>query len=584
MTLKQLKNLKKELSRSNERRHEFAQKLATLRATIDMPELYVDQNWNIVGYSDHFFAISQKVVQYAKESKHLKYFLKKGDFNKINEFREKEIKQDKYSFDLGGKWSLKYKGPKSTDEINRTWNAFNSCNRCKWEIIEEKEKLKLFHRPHTNDELDCYLMYMNEVGGANEDVRIIFKIRTSKNYEYIRDLSLVLSGSSGLEDILPDSVGYTVCIGSSNNRFARIQKKHENKVTMKEELKADTEYLVTVERIGGKIQRKMMDTQTGEEAPALEFVDSYAIYDRQNHIGFTTFSGAIEVYDLEIYSRKSAFAIDQFRIPFDIEVGINDTDIWDKIFRIRYGKGISRGKGHDVILFEDITEQKKAFKDIENLKEQWRNLSNYLQTVREDERTHIAREIHDELGQLLTTIKLELALISSKFGESNKKLLEQTESISNIVDLGIDSVHRIVNELRPSMLDKLGLTAACEWEINKFKQRTGIECTYSLLDEDIIIDQTVSTNVFRIFQEALTNIIRHSGASRVDVLLKAEEDQLILVVKDNGIGINEGNKQNPRSFGLIGIQERADFLSGSVTVKGIKNKGTTLNLKLPLNK
>jgi signal transduction histidine kinase len=220
------------------------------------------------------------------------------------------------------------------------------------------------------------------------------------------------------------------------------------------------------------------------------------------------------------------------------------------------------------------------------LEDQLRALSAHLESVREDERTGIAREIHDELGQALTALKMDLAWLSRRIsGESSvsgETLLEKIQAMSDMTDEVIQQVRRISAELRPGVLDDLGLLAAIEWQAQEFERRTRTRCTIHSNLEEAPLDRELSTAVFRIFQEALTNVARHAGAARVEVRLERSGEALRLEVRDDGKGITPEEARDPRSLGLLGIRERARRLGGAATVEGIPATGTVVRLELPL--
>jgi signal transduction histidine kinase len=234
------------------------------------------------------------------------------------------------------------------------------------------------------------------------------------------------------------------------------------------------------------------------------------------------------------------------------------------------------------LLKQEITERKLTEEELKKSREQLRNLSAHLQFAREDERTKIAREVHDELGQKLTALKMDLSSVSNKLPKDKKLLIEKTKSMSKLIDTTIETVQRITTELRPGLLDDLGLIAAIEWQAEEFQSRTGIECEITIDTGNIFLDRDRSTAIFRIFQEALTNVSRHANATRVEVSLKEEENRLELKVKDNGKGIEENQIFDSKSFGLIGIRERVYLLGGEVNISGIKNQGTTIMVNIPL--
>lgn len=235
-----------------------------------------------------------------------------------------------------------------------------------------------------------------------------------------------------------------------------------------------------------------------------------------------------------------------------------------------------------MVTFIDITEQKRTEVELENSRQQLRDLSTHLQTILEEERTRLSREIHDELGQQLTILKMELAWLRKQLPRKENLLRQRTQSMTKLVDATIRGVRKISAEMRPVVLDDLGLTAAMEWQVEEFKNRTGLRCQFTARPEEITLDRDRSTTVFRIFQETLTNIIRHAHADEIQVRLEKVEDHLCLEVRDNGRGITEGQIANSKSLGLLGIRERARLWGGTVNIQGAPGKGTTLSVQIPL--
>ncbi len=233
---------------------------------------------------------------------------------------------------------------------------------------------------------------------------------------------------------------------------------------------------------------------------------------------------------------------------------------------------------------QDITDINRAEEALKKSYEQLRNLSAHLQSVREEERAKVAREIHDELGQALTALKIDLSMLTTKLYPDHKPLVEKAGSMTERIDETIQTVKKICTELRPTILDHFGLTAAMEWQAKDFERRSGIICNVSLGPKEIILDQDTSTAVFRILQEALTNVARHANATEVEVGLKEWNGLLVLKVKDNGKGITEKQISKSNSFGLLGVKERVHFRGGKVDIKGVQNKGTTVTVSIPIKK
>ena len=230
--------------------------------------------------------------------------------------------------------------------------------------------------------------------------------------------------------------------------------------------------------------------------------------------------------------------------------------------------------------------KEKAERDLRISIEELRALSAHLQSIREEERGRIARELHDELGQTLTALRLDLAWLQNKLspkGEpSTRDVREQIREMSSLVDATIQTVRRISTELRPRILDELGLVPAVEWQTEEFQNRTGIRSTFSSNVEDISLDQDRSTAIFRIVQESLTNVARHANATMVNVRLDVGHGRVTLSVEDNGTGIDEGKHAHHRSFGILGMKERAYLLGGSVSIGPGASHGTRVWVELPL--
>ena len=241
-----------------------------------------------------------------------------------------------------------------------------------------------------------------------------------------------------------------------------------------------------------------------------------------------------------------------------------------------------RGRVRQVVhVSKDITERKTAEEKLRNSREQLRRLSAHLQAVREKERTRISREIHDELGQVLTALKLDLSWLTSKY-EDHRLLSEKTKSMLALIDSTIKTIKRLCSELRPGVLDDLGLSAAIEWQAREFQKHSGIVCRLFSQPDNIVLDRDRSTAIFRIFQEALTNVVRHASATEIRVELRKQDAEVILNVRDNGKGITEKELSRPQSFGLIGMRERVHSFGGTFDIGGVQNEGTTITIRIPV--
>jgi len=242
--------------------------------------------------------------------------------------------------------------------------------------------------------------------------------------------------------------------------------------------------------------------------------------------------------------------------------------------RIGWGliSGIFDGKIMTFVTI-NITERKEAEKKL-------RQLSGHLQEIREEERTEMAREIHDELGQTLTAFKFDLAWLKNKINKDQKQVQEKISSMSDLVEKEIEIVKEISTRLRPGLLDDLGLAAAIEWQAEDFQKRTGISCQVTIDPEDLVLEQELSTALFRIFQEALTNITRHAKATQVKTILNGGSGNVELTIKDNGVGISEAEMSKPKSFGIIGMHERIHSFGGELVIRGEPGEGTTVTVSV----
>ncbi len=234
-------------------------------------------------------------------------------------------------------------------------------------------------------------------------------------------------------------------------------------------------------------------------------------------------------------------------------------------------------------------ERKRTEEALRQSREQLRALSSRLQSLREEERIRISREIHDHLGQLLTALKLDLRSLERKVSamletELTATLYSKINSAQKLTDETIVSVQKIASELRPGVLDRLGLGPAIEAELQTFQSRTGTKCDWHISTEIPILSPDHATAMFRIFQEILTNIARHAHATHVSVRLNCENGQLTLGVSDNGSGIQKGNIENANSLGILGMQERAAMLGGTIAFESEAGKGTTVTVQLPFDK
>jgi len=232
------------------------------------------------------------------------------------------------------------------------------------------------------------------------------------------------------------------------------------------------------------------------------------------------------------------------------------------------------------LIASDLSETKRAEQELRASSEQLRNLTAHLLSVREEERARISREVHDELGQSLTAVKMDLAWLAGRLPRRNGQMLKRIRSTRQLADSIIQSIRRISTELRPAVLD-LGLAAAVEWQVQEFETRSGIQCKVRLPTREVVASNA-STAMFRISQEILTNVARHAKATRVEVVLQKQRDRLALLIRDNGRGFDQADPSLSKSLGLLGMRERAAILGGWVNISSAPGKGTTVTAWIPL--
>ena len=235
-----------------------------------------------------------------------------------------------------------------------------------------------------------------------------------------------------------------------------------------------------------------------------------------------------------------------------------------------------------LIMVRDVTEKLKADLEINKINQELRTLSAHLQSIREEERIQIARDIHDELGQQLTGLKMDVYALSKKLPDPNAVVKQKITDITELIDEAVRSVRKIAANLRPSILDDLGLVPALEWQSTEVENRFGIKVNFVADTTDLNLSNVVSTNLFRIYQEALTNAVRHANARLINSKLSTENNSIILEITDNGKGMDL-TKDKTGSFGILGIKERVFVMGGNYEFKSELGKGTCLTITIPYN-
>lgn len=369
---------------------------------------------------------------------------------------------------------------------------------------------------------------------------------------------------------------------------------------------------------GSKITLSVIKEISGRKKAELELRESEykfkMLFNSANDIVFVTqlspeksYGDIIEVNDVACkklgYSKEeflllspsgiiSQKSIDDFNIVMD-KIKTDGHVIYDMVYRAKDKKLFPVEVNSHLFLFNDqltvlsiardITERKRAEEKLKKSSRLLRELATHLQSVREEERTTIAREIHDELGQVLTVLKIQLSLLGNKLSPDQFTLKEKVSSLTDLIDQSVESVQKISSKLRPTILDELGLIAAIEWQTEEFEKLTNINCSIVLPKEDSHLSTEKSTAIFRIFQEALTNIARHSEAKKVAISLITENSILYLEIADDGKGITQEQLKDFKSLGLRGMEERAMIFGGTVSFDSIISKGTKVKVEIPID-
>ncbi|HEY0846482.1 MAG TPA: CHASE domain-containing protein [Noviherbaspirillum sp.] len=230
----------------------------------------------------------------------------------------------------------------------------------------------------------------------------------------------------------------------------------------------------------------------------------------------------------------------------------------------------------------DITDRKHTMEALKRSQELLRELTAHQDRVKEAERKRIAREIHDELGQTLLALRIDVSMLDARTAKSHPRLNEKVRGALHQIDATVKTIRTIINNLRPAVLD-LGLTAAIEWQVSEFRRRSGIACDLFMGEKEFVVDDARATSLFRILQESLTNVIRHANASHVVIELYQEDNRLVMKITDNGVGIYPDSRKNANSFGLVGVEERIHALGGEFQISSAPGKGTTLTVYIPLD-
>lgn len=234
-------------------------------------------------------------------------------------------------------------------------------------------------------------------------------------------------------------------------------------------------------------------------------------------------------------------------------------------------------------ILRDVTARVAAEQALKHSRQELRELAAVSQSAREQEKSRVARELHDEIGGALTALKMDTAWLKDRLPEANPALTEKILGMQKIIDNTVAATRRMSSDLRPMMLDDLGLVAAIEWLTQDFQKRTGIQCELAIGTDDVALSDERATAVFRILQEALTNITKHANAKSAEVNLEIDGSDMVLTVHDDGKGFDAGGPRAPRSFGLVGMRERVYLLGGAIKIESVPGDGTVIEARIPID-
>lgn len=313
---------------------------------------------------------------------------------------------------------------------------------------------------------------------------------------------------------------------------------------------------------GYELALKMNEERPGNKVPVIFLTANY-------------------IDEIEVFKGYDTGAVDYISKPVHNHVLLSKINVFLDLFNQKQTiieDALQLKESADELITANSALQKSEEK-LKNALEQLHQLTQYTERAREEERKAISRELHDDLGQSLTAVKIDLGIIRQNVSDSN--VVAKINKISTLVGDTIKTVQRLTSQLRPEILDDLGLESAIEWYTQEFSQRTGVEVLLEM-DSGIAIAPDTSLTLFRIMQESLTNIARHAKATRVEIALKSTGESINFRISDNGIGITETGLKSKKSFGLIGMKERADSLGGTFDIYGENGHGTVIKLIFPL--
>lgn len=482
--------------------------------------------------------------------------------------RDLLIKEEFSNIDLlfGQLWEISIDGMRLVDEdgnILLVNDAF-----CK---IFEKEKEELLGNPFSivyskDEQEDALITFQNDI--RNNKIKTLFE---RENTLWNGRKAWFEFSNSFLT--LPDEKRITLSI------IKEISKRKKSEIELRE---SESKYKMLFNNANDAV----FVTQLSDEKSYGDFIEVNEIACRR--LGYTK-EEFLQLSPSAIVSQKN---IDDFNLNMERLLKEGHV-IYDLVHRAKDKKLIPveinshlffyNEKPTVLSIARDITERKQAEEKLRRTSKLLRELATHFQSVREEERTMIAQEIHDELGQVLTALKIQVSLLANKLNNDQEPLKQKINSLMDMIDASVESVQKISAKLRPGILDELGLIAAIEWQTEEFEKMTNIKCSIILPKEELILGKNKSTAIFRIFQEALTNIARHSLASKAKISLLNHQSNIYLEIQDNGKGITQDQIRAFKSLGIHGMEERAMVFGGQVYFEGIAGKGTIVKVEIPID-
>jgi two-component system sensor histidine kinase UhpB len=462
-------------------------------------------------------------------------------------------------------------------DIKGNFTFFNESMR-KIMGYEREELLGMNNRQYADEEntRKVYQTY-NRVYGTGEPVKnfewqIIRKDGDRRDIEVsislIRDMESHPTGFRGIVRDTTDRKQVEEALRASEERVTKAFRSIPDALVIS---RLEDGTIAEVNDYWHKVFGYSREEVIGKKALALNLFADTA--DRQRIAALLREQGFVRDFELQIRQKSGAFRTATLSVE---SLGIH-------------------GDQYLLTIIQDITDRKQAEEELRISRSQLRALATRLQQIREEERLMVAREIHDEMGGGLTGLKMDFSWLLRKMGDADPceervALMDKIHTSNALIDQMIKVVRRISADLRPSVLDDLGLIAALSWQAQEFTSRTEIQCEFVTPIDYINLEDETATGVFRVFQEALTNVMRHSQATKVAVVLRESErslfgdESLVLEIRDNGRGITEEEILNPESLGLLGMKERVLAFGGELQIFGDPDGGTTLILKIPQHK